>query len=254
MKVTFLGVGEACDERFPNTAVHIGTKVYGEAKSVLLDCGFTVPPLYWRQTGDPEDLDVLWISHFHGDHFFGSPALLLRFWEQNRRKPLLVLGQAGIEDLVHQSLDLAYPTIRQKLGFPLEFIRVEPGEPVKAAGLTWNFAESGHSRRNLSVRVEDGEKALFYSGDGLPSSGTVSLAHGTDLIIHESFRFDQPMAAHGSMKQCVDFAREARVGKLALVHFQRDERREKYGAIVEYAEKIQDLRVIIPEPGDELDL
>ena len=75
MRVTFLGVGEACDETMPNTSVWVETEADNRRSSVLLDCGFTVPPNYWQRTSDPEDLDALWISHFHGDHFFGVPAL-----------------------------------------------------------------------------------------------------------------------------------------------------------------------------------
>ncbi len=254
MKVIFLGVGEACDERLPNTSVWMRTNVRGKAVSVLLDCGFTVPPVYWRETTDPEDLDALYVSHFHGDHFFGTPLLLLRFWETKRRKPLLVLGQPGIRELIHHAMDLAYPTIGQKLGYPLEFIDTKPGNPVNALGLTWNFAESGHGQRNLSVRIEDGDKTLFYSGDGLPTADTQLLAHGADLIVHESFKLDEPMAGHGTAAQCVEFARRAGVGKLALVHFHRDERKGRIRAIGDFAEAVSDIRVVIPEPGDAMEL
>ena len=221
----------------------------------MLDCGFTVPPCYWRQTVDQEDLDALWISHFHGDHFFGVPALILRFWEMGRNKPLVILGQTGIEELVNKTMDLAYPDFMNRIGYPLEFVEVEPGqERIDVLGMNWSVAENGHSRRDLAVRIEDGEKSVFYSGDGLPTAETLLLARGADVIIHEAFQVDQSVAGHGNVEGCIAFARSARAGALAIVHIQRDVRRERHADIVQFLENSQDLRAIMPDPGDAFDL
>ncbi|ABK17343.1 MBL fold metallo-hydrolase [Syntrophobacter fumaroxidans] len=254
MKITFLGVGEACDAILPNTSLWIETGTGGRRCSVMLDCGFTVPPRYWLQTENPDDLDALWVSHFHGDHFFGTPALLLRFWETRRTKPLVVIGQPGIEQLIRSSMDLAYPNFLPKLTYPLEFHTAIPGETMHAAGLDWNFAESGHGQRNLSVRVDDGSEAIFYSGDGLPSVDTLELARGCALVVHEAFRLDQPTPGHGTVSECIGFARQAGVRRLALVHFQRDERKTKWPAILNLVQKAQDLEAIVPEPGAVMEL
>lgn len=252
MKAIFLGVGEACDELLPNTAVLVETETSGVRRSVLLDCGFTVPPLYWRQGVDQEELDALWLSHFHGDHFFGTPALILRFWEMKRRKPLIILGHAGVEEIVVQTMNLAYPNFLEKLTYLLEFIPVEPGRSLQAAGLTWDFAVNNHGQRDLAVRIDDGKNSLFYSGDGLFTPETIALAQGCDLAVHEAFKLVEPISGHGSVSQCIDFARKANVACLALVHVQRDERRERYEEILRFIDSIDDLHILLPEPGDEL--
>lgn len=254
MKVVFLGVGEAFDERLPNTSVWVQAEVEGRKRSVLLDCGFTVPTLYWQQTADQEELDALWISHFHGDHFLGVPALLVRFWESKRRKPLMCIGQTGIEDVVHRAMDLAYPNFMGRLTYPLEFIEVEPEKSVHAVGLTWHFAENGHPQRDLAVRIEDGRHSLFYSGDGAPTDQTLTLALHCDLVIHEAYGLDRITPGHGAIGKCIDFARQAGASALALVHVQRDERRERYLEITARIGQVADLRVILPEPGDMLEL
>jgi hypothetical protein len=41
---------------------------------------------------------------------------------------------------------------------------------------------------------------------------------------------------------------------LALVHVQRDERRDRYAEILRLLEENYDLHLILPEPGDELEL
>jgi ribonuclease BN (tRNA processing enzyme) len=254
MKVVFLGVGEACDERLPNTSIWVQTEVHGNRRSVLLDCGFTVPPLVWAQEENQNDLDALWISHFHGDHFFGVPALLLRMWERKREKPLAIIGQAGTDSLVYQAMDLAYPNFMRKLMYPLQFITAVPEEEVNVAGLNYHFAENGHGQKDLAVRIDDGQRSVFYSGDGLPTVSTVALARGCDLVIHEAFRVDQPTPGHGTIRECIDFAREARAPSLALVHLQRDERRDRYNEIMRILDQVGDLHALLPEPGDVLEL
>ena len=121
MEITFLGVGEAFDERMPNTSMLVRTDIEGEPVTVLLDCGYSVPPKLWQQKMQPDTLDGIWISHFHADHAFGLPALLVRFWEEKRKEELCFLGQKGIESFVLKCLDLAYPKFYSRLGFSLRF-------------------------------------------------------------------------------------------------------------------------------------
>lgn len=188
MKVTFLGVGEACDPLYPNTSLLVEPKAGGQGRQILLDCGFTVPHLYCSFRPTAEDLEAVWVSHFHGDHFFGVPLLLLRLWELERRKPLFVLGPAGVEAKVRQALDLAYPNFAAKMHYPLLFREVEPGVQVEVAGYQWRTAAGMHSQRALALRLEDGEHALFYSGDGRPTPATEKLAAGCGLVVHEAFQ------------------------------------------------------------------
>jgi ribonuclease BN (tRNA processing enzyme) len=220
----------------------------------MLDCGFNVPWRYWLQSKDPDELDGLYISHFHGDHFMGTPALLLRFWETKRRKPLAILGQHGIEDLVRSAMELAYPGFIRKLEFPLEFINVDIGRTYEVAGLCWRFARNEHSQQDFAVRIENGRKSLFYSGDGKPTPETLELARGADLVIHEAFHLDEEWAGHGTVQGCIRFANEAGASALALVHINRDERRNRIAEIRRVAESVEGLRVFVPEMEEVIDL
>ncbi len=254
MRVTFLGVGEACDEQLPNTAIWVESGAGGSRKSFLLDCGFTAPPQYWRLCSDPNDLDALWISHFHGDHFFGVPALLLRFWELKRAKPLVVVGQSGVEEKVRQAMDLAYPNFLPKLTYALNFRTAVAGEELSVAGHFWKGAAGGHGQSNFAVRVGDGKRSVFYSGDGTATDDTVLLAEGCDLLIHEAFRLDESTPGHGTVVQCIELARRAGAHRLALVHVQREERRARHREIMEVIAQVRDIEVYLPEPGDALTL
>jgi ribonuclease Z len=253
-RAVFMGVGESCDERLPNTSILVEEDSEGRNRSVLLDCGFTVPWQYWRHRSDPEALDGLWISHFHGDHFFGVPALLLRFWEMKRRKPLLILGQNGIQQLVEETMDLAYPSFRKKLTYALDFMEMEPGKPVPVLGWTWQVAENEHGQRSFAVRIDGREKSLLYSGDGRPTEATLALARHCDLLIHEAYQINHATFGHGTIEGCIALARSARAPVLALVHLQRDLRRDRFQEVLALLKEVQDFRACLPEPGDVLEL
>jgi len=252
VRITFLGVGEAFDEELSNTSVLVRTTAGGEPASILLDCGFTVPSPFWRRVPGPQDLDLVWISHFHGDHFFGLPAVLLRFWESGRTKPLVLVGQTGLGDVVRKTMELAYPRFLQKLAYPLQFVEVEPGRIFSWKDLEFSFAENDHGLRDLAVRLDRGGRSVFYSGDGRATEQTLSLAHRCDLVIHESFRWKEPTPGHGTVAESIEFARRAQASRLALVHLQRDERRKKAPHIREALQGLEGLEGILPQAGDEI--
>jgi ribonuclease Z len=250
MEVIFVGVGEACDERLPNTSLLVRLEAAGDRRSFLFDCGFTAGCRYWRHTEDADELDAVWISHFHGDHFFGLPALLLRCWEMKRHKPLVLLGQPGLRKTVATTMELAYPSFLEKLEFPLEFVELDTDKPMSVLGVTWQAAEGEHSLRSLAIRIDNGSQSLFYSGDGRPTRETLALARHCQVLVHEAFRLEGDTPGHGSVRGCLDFARAARCQALALVHVQRDERRNRLRDFVRALDAVPDFHAILPEPDE----
>lgn len=254
MKVIFLGTGEACDEHCPNTSILIKINTKGRDNSILLDCGFATPHHFFRYVADANELDILWISHFHGDHFFGVPLLLLRFWEMGREMPLTIAGPAPVRKMIFQSMELAYPGFFPRLQYPVTFVEIEPENQIDIHGLFLRTAPNEHSMRSLAVRIDDNGRSVFYSGDGRPTAKTLDLAQGCDLVIHEAFTMDDPPAGHGSVQGCIDFAKEAHAPRLALVHIQREVRPMLQQKIVQLCERNPGLEIMLPAPGNVLDL
>lgn len=255
VSVEFLGVGEACDETQPNTSLLLRARLADDPSTsvqILLDCGFSVPHRYFQTCSDPEALDAVWISHFHGDHFFGMPLLLLRFWEMKRLKPLTVVTQPGGVDRILAAMDLAYPGFTKKLTFPLHEVVLDAGRPVHVHGTTWRAAQTEHGQKNLSVRIDGAEWSLFYSGDGCPTAESQTLAEGCALAVHEAFVLngEEPVFGHGTIQRCLAWARGAGVRRLALVHIQRDVRRAQWQDILDTVRRCRDLDVIVPASGD----
>jgi len=248
IEVVFLGVGEAFDERLPNTSILIRYSTEPPV-TLLLDCGFTVPPQFWREEANADVLDGIWISHFHGDHCLGIPALLVRFWEEGRKKALTILGQKGIALFIRSALDIAYPGMYERLQFPLNFEEVEPKKEVMISGLIFQSAVTSHAQRNLALRISLQGKSIYYSGDGKSTPECVSLAKGCGLIIHEAFSLDTEIPGHGTVMGSIAIAKECGASALALVHIQRTVRKKAIEEMQRFTQMAGSLNLIIPEPG-----
>jgi len=252
MEIYFLGVGEACDGLQPNTSILLKTDPGKSTGRILLDCGFTVPHQYFSLQPDPEELEILWISHYHGDHFLGTPLLLLWFCESGRRKPLQILGPPGLEMKIIKALELAYPNLLPRLEFSLSFLEIEPGKPQKISDTVWQAAYNEHPQPCLSVKIETHGRAVFYSGDGRPTPMTLTLAEGCHIIIHEAYGIEDTTPGHGSISACLDFARNAGVAQIALVHMQRTIRYQCKPAIALLEKKYSQIKIILPEQGSRI--
>lgn len=254
MKIIFLGVGEALDANQPNTSILVLPDNRQQNGQILLDCGFTTPHQYFKLHPSPEELKLVWISHFHGDHFLGVPLLVLRFWEMNRRDPLTIVGQKGIADKISQVLELAYPGLQNRLGFSLVYKELMPGPPQQISGFAWQTAYNEHSQPCQALRLNNGGRSIFYSGDGRPTPATLLLAAGCDIIIHEAYRFQEDTPGHGSIAGCIDFARKAGAKRLALLHIQHADRQQFISEIRTLADSVPEIRILIPESGDILEI
>jgi len=254
IEAIFLGVGEAFDEKLPNTSILIHCGAGSSLVTLLLDCGFTAPPQFWREEPEVDTLDGIWISHFHGDHSFGLPALLVRFQEERRTKVLTILGQKGIDSFALKSLDLAYPGFYKKIEFPIRFLEVEPEKDVEVFGLHFQSAANIHSQRDLALRIDAHEKSIYYSGDGKPTPDSMTLAMGSKLIIHEAFHMETELPGHGTITGSIEMAKRCEASNLALVHIQRDERSRVIDRAQQFNDLAGSLNVMIPEPGYRITL
>ena len=246
LTVRFVGTGEAFDEERGNVSL----LVEGGGRRLLLDCGPTVPWALWRMRDEPDELDALYVSHFHGDHLFGVPFLLARWQTDGRTRPFCLLGQRGTGERVEQITRLAYRNVWDHLGFPLEVREVEPGPAVAWGGWTLRAAESRHSQRNLALRLETGGVALAYSGDGAPTPATAALYRGCDLLVHECYAAHDPPEHHASLPVVTALAREVGARTVALVHLSRELRRTVDSAAL--GGDRRQTTVTVPRPGDAL--
>jgi len=231
MRVTFVGVGEAFDERLPNTSL----LVESGGSSILLDCGFNASCKLWKYAANPIGLDAVFISHFHADHYFGLPALIARSIEEGRSKRLTILGPSGIESRVSRLMDLAYSNALSRAGFEIFFIECVPGEDFKHSGFRFRFALNDHSMPCLAIRLDAGGKSLYYS---------------CDLVVHEAFTLDEITTGHGDVGTALEMASRSGAKACALVHMRRSIRHTMMDMIRMAIGTKPDVNAFVPEPGD----
>ena len=91
MRVQFVGCGDAFGSGGrQNTCFH----VTGNSVNCLIDCGASSLPALKHCNIARNDIDLILITHFHGDHFAGLPFLLLDAQFTRRARPLVPLERS----------------------------------------------------------------------------------------------------------------------------------------------------------------
>ena len=158
----------------------------------------------------PSDIQVILISHYHADHFFGLPLLLLEYWASGRENELRIIGPPGIEARTEALLDLAFPELpRREGGYRRRYIEVDDGVSGEAAGLQFEAFEVEHvpSLRCFGYRAVIGGRLLAYSGDSVLCPGLLRLVARADvMVLNCSSRGDPVHLAFGDLATVINYA------------------------------------------------
>jgi ribonuclease Z len=92
---------------------------------ILFDCGEGTQRQLLRSIGLP-DIDAVFLTHLHTDHWLGLPGMLKSFDLRDRSAPLSVYGPPGTGELL-RALRMVYG----RVGYPLTITDLEPGEAVR---------------------------------------------------------------------------------------------------------------------------
>lgn len=246
MRIIFLGTGEASDKHRRNTSILIED----ETGHHLLDCGFSSAHGYLHHDGK-KTLKTIWISHFHGDHFFGIPQLVVHYYMNKREDSLTICSGADPQERILKAIDLAYPGLPDKLPFPLIFNNIVPGEAQYFNDLVWQSASVSHAEAACSLKVTIGDISIYYSGDGKPTLEAIKLMKQCDLIIHEAYSMSPTKLSHSSIEECLLWAEELHMKKLALVHM-NDLSRKMFNASKDSLKVPGGTQLFLPEDNDIL--
>jgi len=75
---------------------------------ILFDCGEGTQRQLQKSQLSYMQINNIFITHFHGDHFLGLPGLIQTMQLNDRKLPLTIYGPQGIDHLVDQILHLGY--------------------------------------------------------------------------------------------------------------------------------------------------
>ncbi|WP_342328030.1 ribonuclease Z [Pedobacter sp. FW305-3-2-15-E-R2A2] len=94
-------------------------------KFYLIDCGEGTQQQLIKYGFKASKIDFVFISHLHGDHYFGLIGLLSTMHLNGRIKPIKIFGPAALMEI----LDLQFKHSETVLRYPLEFVPITADEP-----------------------------------------------------------------------------------------------------------------------------
>jgi ribonuclease BN (tRNA processing enzyme) len=226
MQLTVLGSGAACPAGGQNSS---GYLVETAERRVLLDCGHGVTSALLARR-PAADIDDIFVSHMHADHFIDILALRFRITRDMSGLPAeqsrvsLHLPPGGRDRLRAILEAVTFPEDFCANTFTVEEYAVDSAIALGDLSLTASAAR--HYIPGYAFRLETGEgadqRSLAYSGDTAPSPGVTALARDCDLFLCEA-TLDEPedreMIGHCTPEQAARMAAEAGAKRLVLTHF-----------------------------------
>lgn len=224
VNVTVLGAGDAFASKGRFQAGYV---IKAGGVRILMDAGPTLLASMKRVGIAPGDLDLVLVSHLHGDHFCGLPFLILEYmYETPLHRKLIVAGPPHLEERTWSLFRTMYPeSDASGIAGQLEFVELEPGRTQKVAGLVVQSIRTPHTIKDISLafRVEVGGKAIVFSGDTGWTDKLIDLSANADLFLCECTYFDQPgLDFHISYEQFMTQRHRLTMHRLVLTHLGRE--------------------------------
>lgn len=223
VRVSFLGTGDAFSAGGRHQA---GYLVQGGGTSALLDIGSSTLASMKQHGIDPAAVDLVLISHLHGDHFCGLPFLFLQYiFEQKRQRPLRIAGPPGTEERVWALFRAMYRDLAaEPLSFEVQFTEMAPGAPVSFDALHVDPFRVPHQEKDISLafRVSVAGRTILYSGDTGWTEALVERSHGTDLFICECCFFETRLAIHLDYPRLAENRSRFGTKRMILTHLGRE--------------------------------
>ena len=122
LDVVFLGTSGSAPTAQRATSA---TLVRRGGDRLLVDCGEGTQRQLLRSDVGLVDLEDVFLTHFHADHYLGLPGMLKTFALRGRDVPLTLYGPSGLRDLL-----TSLRRIFGKLTYPLETVELAPGDVI----------------------------------------------------------------------------------------------------------------------------
>lgn len=219
----------------------------GERGALLLDCGATTNTGLAELGIARSEVDVILVSHFHGDHFGGIPGFLYAsLYVDKRRQPIEIVGPPEIEARVHGLAHaMGYRLEDREWSFPIHFREVRAEQTLQAGPAEIRAFATEHQPEThpQGYRVELGRERISYSGDTGWFDALPSRIAGSDLFICECTQHDAALDFHLSLEELRAHREQLDCGRLILTHLGEAMARERGRLEIETADDGLTLKV-----------
>jgi ribonuclease Z len=202
LSVVFLGTGGSVPSARRATACVL---IRAGGARVLVDCGEGAQRQMINSTGLVQ-VDEIYITHFHADHYLGLPGLLKTYDLMERKAPLRIVGPAGLRGLFE-----ALRRVFGRLRYEVELVELEPGEGVEHDGFEMRTFDVEHRMKALGYAYVEPER---------PGRFDVEAARGLGITDDRDFgrlQRGETIAVDGSEIRPDQVLGEARHGRKVVI-------------------------------------
>lgn len=204
MELVVLGSGNAFNQDLRLNSAYLLKSSVGLS---LIDCGFTVSFALQRANVAVNELDCIFITHYHGDHFGGLSALLLALkYTSPQKKKLHIVGPSNVYQKVKDLQSFMYAGTERLLDeLDIEFIQVDHSAVKQyiVNKMPFSVIPMIHSDQALPVAYVLGDeyKKIGFSGDTCWHKGVEALVAASDYCIVECNFADKVGEGHISVDE-----------------------------------------------------
>ncbi len=227
--ITVLGSGDAFASGGRSQSGYV---IDTDGLRILMEAGPDTLRLLKAFGFPPNSIDMLIVSHLHGDHICGLPFLLLEYaWESRLRGPLTIIGPPRLEERTWRLVRNLYPnfdltkagkkTQPPEIAKKLRFLVIEPDQTVRARNVKVSAIRSPHTNPDisLSLRIQLNGKTIAFSGDSGWDDELIELARGADLFLCECTYYESAhLKFHINYPQLAANRDKFEVGRMVLTH------------------------------------
>jgi ribonuclease Z len=150
LDVVFLGTSGSAPtaQRAPSA-----TLLRRGGERLLFDCGEGTQRQLLRSDVGLVELEELFLTHLHADHFLGLPGMLKTFALRGREVPLTVVGPAGTRELI-----AALRRVVGRIPYPLTVVELGPGDVLERGDARLHAFHVEHGATSLGYALVESER------------------------------------------------------------------------------------------------
>ena len=186
-------------------------------QKILLDAGFCVVYRLNEIGVSIEEIDAVFITHKHPDHFMGLIHILfaLKSPFYKNKKPLKIFGFKGLTDYLKGFEKVLGNRIKPDCD--VEIIEDEKGI---FNGVEYELFPVKHTEEAVSVLLKKFDKNIFYTGDTEYFKDLSKYCSYPDLLVADcASNKENPVKGHMHYEEALRLAKEMKTKNLLLSHF-----------------------------------